>query len=136
MQRRLFVSMALLLLVQGAIFSCAPFKKQTREELLYQQSAEYHKNMRWKRLQGAVVFVSAEKRADFLNEFRDRIDDLDIDDWEIEHLEFEGEAPKYTAATISIIRYQVEAPSVTRRKVAVEQRWEYQEPNWVLVEGY
>jgi hypothetical protein len=110
-----------------------------RHDMLVTQVEGFHHNMRWKRLNHAAAFVTPEQRGAFLDAYRDRMENLQLDEYSVESVDFlpPGEHPaKATQATVRVIRHQVELPDVTRRKIERGQTWVFLEKNWFLHKGY
>lgn len=113
----------------------------SRQELLFVQSGAFHNDLRWKRLGEAGVRVVPWKKAEFFDAYRDRLETLQIEDYELEAIAFPGAGePGYaeepTMATLHMKRYQVEAPSVTRDKVKIDERWLYNGDAWFIYGGW
>ncbi len=117
---------------------CAASSQSTT---LMPQVSEFHRNLRWKRVEQAVLYVAPEQRSEFLDKYRDRIEVLDIDEYRVDRVEYPrpGE-PAYadpaTTAIVSVVRFQVELPDVTRQKVTTQERWVYRGKVWLLESGY
>ncbi len=133
--------MALLLVFgQGAFSACAARRQaQKRQDQLNEQVADFHKNLRWKRVPQAASHVDPEERADFLERYGDSTDVLNIESIVIESLAYgkPGQAPdEVTTATVFVLRREIEIPDVTLRKVRKVEHWRYEHGVWVLEKGY
>jgi hypothetical protein len=122
----------------SGLLACA---HTTRQELLVKNSANFHNELRWKRLNEAAMQVAPWEKEAFFAAYRDRSETLQIEDYELESIAFPlpgtaGYADEPTMATIHINRYEVEAPEVTRRKIKREEKWIYHDRGWFITRGY
>lgn len=108
---------------------------------LPQQIDTFHLHLRWKRLPEAAAYVAPDKRAEFFQAYRGRLERLAIDELEITAIEHPrpgepGFADPPTLATVRLIRYETELPDVTRRKVELTERWMVLNGRWHLMAGF
>lgn len=113
----------------------------SRQELLYSQSGSFHNDVRWKRVNEASIRVVPWKQGAFLDSYRDKLETLQIEDYELESVRFPGPADagyaeEPTLATLYLKRYQYEMPDVTRHKVTLEEKWLYNGDAWFIYEGW
>lgn len=127
------------ILVAALLFAACG--RASRQDLLVKHSANFHNELRWKRLQEASIQVAPWEKQAFFKFYRERAETLQIEDYELESIAFplegaENYAKEPTMATITIHRYEVEAPEVTRRKIKREEQWMYHESGWYITRGY
>lgn len=113
----------------------------TREQLLYQQSAAFHNDVRWKRLENASVRVVPWEREKFFAIYRESVETLQIEDYELENVKFPapgdtGYQDEPTQAVMNLLRFETEAPDVTRRKSPRAEKWLYNGDAWFIYGGY
>lgn len=125
----------------AAVLVLAACAHTSRRDLLVKHSANFHNELRWKRLQEASIQVAPWEKQAFFKLYRDRSETLQIEDYELESIAFplpgtDNYAEEPTMATININRFEVEAPEVTRRKIKRQETWMYHESGWYITKGY
>lgn len=133
MKRFVFVTALL-----AALSACG---HMSRQELLYTQSGSFHNDVRWKRIAEAGVRVVPWRQGAFQDTYRDKVETLQIEDYELESIRFPvagepGYADEPTLATLNLKRYQYVMPDVTRKKVRLEEKWLYNGEAWFIYDGW
>lgn len=125
----------------GLVFTAAACGHMSRQELLYVQSGAFHNDVRWKRVNEASVRVVPWRSAAFVEAYRDKLETLQIEDYELESIVYpgphdQGYAEEPTLATLNLKRYQYVMPDVTRDKVRLQEKWLYNGEAWFIYDGW
>ncbi|MFO0723864.1 MAG: hypothetical protein U1E65_08790 [Myxococcota bacterium] len=122
--KRLVAALSLGLLVFAA---CASQQKGLSDKL--QEAVEaYNHAFRWKNFERAVLYIPSDLRADFMTAYEDDQESLQVDDWQVRGVKWEGEK----AAVVSIRISYLLLPSTAIKNVTLAQHWANIDGNWVL----
>ncbi|NMB77073.1 MAG: hypothetical protein GYA21_18335 [Myxococcales bacterium] len=120
---------ALFVLGAALLSGCAAAHEQTPSDLRSVVNL-FHRNVRWQYSDLAAAVVRPDCRKAFLDLIEDAKDDLHITNYELRSVTPQPGTPR---ASVRIHMSFYRLPSTVIQNETVEQVWEQQERNWILV---